>query len=241
MPTRLLDALVRAVSGFRCRHNPACLLVICLSGSCQWFLQTGRCSWARTMTARCWLAGSVSWLARPSGGCRGRQCAATATRLGHVSGFVAGSGGVRCAATGRGAGDRVHGRVLPGPQHLVGEGDGDGAAGVAAVPARVRADAVPLAGAVPGVAGWRLASLPRGLDAAVVEQLLAVLRPGDGGRAARLRDLDVLARLGLRGAEVAGLRLGDIDWRAGEVTVTARQPGRPAAAAGEVGEAIGPI
>jgi integrase/recombinase XerD len=29
----------------------------------------------------------------------------------------------------------------------------------------------------------------------------------------------VLARLGLRGGEVAGLGLGDIDWRSGEVTV----------------------
>src|SRR5260370_16890818 len=31
---------------------------------------------------------------------------------------------------------------------------------------------VPLAAAVPAVAGWRLASLPRGLDAAVIERLL---------------------------------------------------------------------
>src|SRR5881409_362529 len=31
---------------------------------------------------------------------------------------------------------------------------------------------VPLAAAVPAVAGWRLASLPRGLDAAVVQRLL---------------------------------------------------------------------
>src|SRR6266851_4627830 len=40
-----------------------------------------------------------------------------------------------------------------------------------------------------------------------------------------LRDyaiLSLLARLGLRGAEAAGLQLGDIDWRAGEITVTGK-------------------
>ena len=64
----------------------------------------------------------------------------------------------------------------------------------------------PLAGAVPGVAGWRLASLPRGLDAAVVTRLLdSCDRTTVVGR----RDyaiLLVLARLGLRGGEVAALR-----------------------------------
>jgi site-specific recombinase XerD len=78
---------------------------------------------------------------------------------------------------------------------------------------------VPLVGAVPGVAGWRLASLPHGLDAAVVARLLAGC-----GRATAVgrRDraiLTVLARLGLRGAEVAALELDDIDWRCGEITV----------------------
>jgi integrase len=40
-----------------------------------------------------------------------------------------------------------------------------------------------------------------------------------------LRDyavLSLLARLGLRGAEAAGLRLDDIDWRAGEIAVTGK-------------------
>jgi integrase len=32
----------------------------------------------------------------------------------------------------------------------------------------------------------------------------------------------LLAKLGLRGAEVAGLQLGDIDWRAGEIAVTGK-------------------
>ena len=82
--------------------------------------------------------------------------------------------------------------------------------------------AVPLAGAVPAVASWRLASLPRGLSAAEVERLLA----GCGRETpAGLRDyavLSLLARLGLRGAEAAGLQLGDIDWRAGEIAVTGK-------------------
>ena len=78
---------------------------------------------------------------------------------------------------------------------------------------------VALAAAVPSVAGWRLASLPRGLDAALVGRLLdSCDRDTIVGR----RDyaiLTVLARLGLRGAEVADLELGDIDWRGGEVSV----------------------
>jgi integrase/recombinase XerD len=78
---------------------------------------------------------------------------------------------------------------------------------------------VPLAAAVPSVAGWRLASLPRGLDAATVQRLLdSCDRDTIVGR----RDyaiLIMLARLGLRGAEVAGLDLADVDWRGGEVTV----------------------
>ena len=47
---------------------------------------------------------------------------------------------------GRGQGDRVHGGPLQGPQRLVGEGDGDVAAGVPAVRARDRADGRPAGG-----------------------------------------------------------------------------------------------
>ena len=82
--------------------------------------------------------------------------------------------------------------------------------------------AVPLAGAVPAVASWRLAALPRGLQASEVERLLAGC---DRMTAVGRRDyavLSLLARLGLRGAEAAGLQLGDVDWRAGEVAVTGK-------------------
>jgi integrase/recombinase XerD len=82
--------------------------------------------------------------------------------------------------------------------------------------------AVPLAGAVPAVASWRLSALPRGLSQAEIGRLLAGC---DRETAAGLRDyavLSLLARLGLRGAEAAGLRLDDIDWRAGEIAVTGK-------------------
>src|SRR6266480_649403 len=82
--------------------------------------------------------------------------------------------------------------------------------------------AVPLAGAVPAVASWRLSALPRGLSQAEIGRLLAGC---DRDTAAGLRDyavLSLLARLGLRGAEAAGLQLGDINWRAGEITVTGK-------------------
>jgi integrase/recombinase XerD len=78
---------------------------------------------------------------------------------------------------------------------------------------------VPLAEAVPPVARWRLAGLPRGLEPAQVRALLAACDPGT---AAGLRDfavLTVLARLGLRAGEVAGLLLEDIDWRSGEIVI----------------------
>jgi site-specific recombinase XerD len=78
---------------------------------------------------------------------------------------------------------------------------------------------VPLAGAVPSVARWSVAGLPRGLTHKQVKALLATC---DRRRAIGRRDyaiLVLLARLGLRAAEVSGLCLEDIDWRAGEMVV----------------------
>jgi integrase/recombinase XerD len=76
-----------------------------------------------------------------------------------------------------------------------------------------------LAKAVPSVAGWQARSLPRWVGRDDVRRLLESCdRHSDGGR----RDyamLLVLVRLGLRASEVAGMRLEDIDWRAGEVVV----------------------
>ena len=78
---------------------------------------------------------------------------------------------------------------------------------------------MPLAGAVPAVAGWRLVSLPRGLDAALISRLLASCERGTVTGRRDFTVLTVLARLGLRGAEVAALELGDVDWLGGEVAV----------------------
>jgi len=76
-----------------------------------------------------------------------------------------------------------------------------------------------LTAAVPGVAGWRLAALPRGLERGRVEVLLGAHDLTDPVGVRDHAVLVVLARLGLRGAEVAALELGDVDWRAGEIVV----------------------
>lgn len=76
-----------------------------------------------------------------------------------------------------------------------------------------------LTAAVPTVAGWRLAALPKTLQPREVQALLeACDRRTRMGR----RDfavLTILVRLGLRASEVAGLRLDDIDWRAGSILI----------------------
>jgi site-specific recombinase XerD len=77
----------------------------------------------------------------------------------------------------------------------------------------------PLRWAVPGVADLQGRSLPRALEPAAVAGLLASC---DRRRTAGRRDyaiLLLLARLGLRGGEVAAMRLEDVDWRAGEILV----------------------
>lgn len=76
----------------------------------------------------------------------------------------------------------------------------------------------PLSDAVPSVAGWRLAGLPKALDAGQVRLLLASCgRSPTGSRDFAV--LTLLVRLGLRAGEVACLQLGDVDWRHGEITV----------------------
>lgn len=73
--------------------------------------------------------------------------------------------------------------------------------------------------AVPTVLRRRLAGLPKGLEPDQVRRLLAAC---DADTAIGCRDLAILTllvRLGLRRGEVAGLRLDDIDWRAGTISV----------------------
>ena len=76
-----------------------------------------------------------------------------------------------------------------------------------------------LALAIPAVAHWRLARLPRCLSAEEVDRLIAAC---NGTHPGRLRDraiLLLLARLGLRSGDVAILRLTDIDWNSGTLRV----------------------
>lgn len=77
----------------------------------------------------------------------------------------------------------------------------------------------PLAQAVPPVPGWKGIAVPPRLSPA---QVNALLDSCDRDTATGMRDLamlSLLARLGLRAAEVAGLMLDDLRWRAGELVV----------------------
>jgi integrase/recombinase XerD len=76
-----------------------------------------------------------------------------------------------------------------------------------------------LAAAVPIVANWSMSSIPRAITEDQVRHLLTTI---DRRTAIGRRDyaiLLLLARLGLRSGEVASLELGDIDWKAGQLSV----------------------
>jgi site-specific recombinase XerD len=76
--------------------------------------------------------------------------------------------------------------------------------------------------AIPTIARWRLASLPKYLPAEAVERVLAgcdrTTRIGARDRAVLL----LLARLGLRAGDVAALRFSDIDWGEGTMQVAGK-------------------
>lgn len=79
-----------------------------------------------------------------------------------------------------------------------------------------------LAGCVPSIKRWRLASLPTYIT---FEQVQKVLDSCDRTTALGRRDyaiLLMLARLGLRANEVVTLTLDDFDWRSGTVLVRAK-------------------
>lgn len=76
-----------------------------------------------------------------------------------------------------------------------------------------------VAQAVPTPAGWHGSNLPRGLSAV---ELAALVASGDDGTTGGRRDhaiVVMLARLGLRAAEVAALTVDDVDWSRGEIVV----------------------
>jgi len=72
-----------------------------------------------------------------------------------------------------------------------------------------------LAAAVPTVANWSMSAIPRAIPPDLVRRLLASI---NRHTAMGLRDYAIillLARLGLRAGEIAGIDLEDIDWNAG--------------------------
>ncbi|MGH8848100.1 MAG: tyrosine-type recombinase/integrase, partial [Polaromonas sp.] len=76
--------------------------------------------------------------------------------------------------------------------------------------------------AIPRVAGWRQASLPRYLEHADIERIIGNCEPSTALGARDRAILLLLARLGLRAGDVAGLRLSDIDWRNGRIRVSGK-------------------
>jgi site-specific recombinase XerD len=79
-----------------------------------------------------------------------------------------------------------------------------------------------LAGCVPSVRRWKLATLPAYLSAAQVTQALDSCDRATALGRRNYAILIILARLGLRASEVATLTLDDIDWRAGEMHIRAK-------------------
>jgi site-specific recombinase XerD len=96
-----------------------------------------------------------------------------------------------------------------------------------------------LAASIPPVAGWRDTALPATLSSAEVEAILAA---NDRATALGRRNFAivmVLARLGLRAAEVGALQLDDVNWRAGELVVRGKaRRDDPLPLPTDVGEAI---
>jgi integrase/recombinase XerD len=82
-----------------------------------------------------------------------------------------------------------------------------------------------LAEAVSPAAGWKLSGLPARLDAAVVAAIMATCNRTSEAGCRDYAILLLLARLGLRAHEVAGLELEDIRWRSGTL-VLRRKGGR---------------
>lgn len=70
-----------------------------------------------------------------------------------------------------------------------------------------------LDGAVPVLAHWRLASLPRYLQEDEVEHLIASCDPASPVGKRDRAIMFLLARLGLRAGDISQLRLSDIDWK----------------------------
>jgi len=88
---------------------------------------------------------------------------------------------------------------------------------------RLRGDVcVDLAACVPTIPDWRMTGLPQALQSHEVKQLLNTCDRSTGTGRRNYAILLLLARLGLRAGEVVNLTFEDIDWEAGEITVSGK-------------------
>jgi site-specific recombinase XerD len=78
---------------------------------------------------------------------------------------------------------------------------------------------VDLAGCVPPVAAWSLATVPKFLPAGTVQRVLDQCERATPEGKRNYAVLLLLARLGLRACEIVALSLDDIDWDNGRITV----------------------
>ena len=98
---------------------------------------------------------------------------------------------------------------------------------------------VALAGCIPSVATWSLATTPKSLPAETVQRVLEQQNRTTPLGRRNYAILLLLARLGLRAGEVARLNLEDIDWENGVIRIR-RKGGRwtPLPLLNDVGEAL---
>jgi integrase/recombinase XerD len=80
--------------------------------------------------------------------------------------------------------------------------------------------------AIPAVARWRLASVPQRLEPDEWSRLLRSFRRRDPRGRRDFAMTRCMMDLGLRAGEVAGLQLGDIEWRAGTLMIRATKTRR---------------
>lgn len=73
--------------------------------------------------------------------------------------------------------------------------------------------------AIPRLAKWRQASLPRYIESDAIERIIGACDPSTSIGARDRAMLMLLARLGLRRSDVANLCLGDLDWTKGQIRV----------------------
>lgn len=79
-----------------------------------------------------------------------------------------------------------------------------------------------LVDSLPTIAHWRLSALPRHLEPADLERVVEACMPTSEQGARDRAVVFLLARLGLRSGDVAGLQLRDIDWEGGRLMVAGK-------------------